>query len=73
VSRVNIVTSNNEKKKNLEDKDGEQTSDIIFIHGDNTIKASEWKTQSLEYQDYKKMYSSKFKMEEDEKHAEDSD
>jgi predicted transcriptional regulator len=65
VSKVNIISDLPQKVKPEDDKKNENPAEIVFIQNDGTFKKSEWKTQSLNYQDYKKLYASKFKMEND--------
>jgi len=62
VEKFTIVNKvpNNTKIQN--EQDLEQPLEIVMIQGEDAVKTSLWSTQTLDFKDYKKLYTSKFKM-----------
>jgi hypothetical protein len=62
VEKFAIVNEPGVKGKVKDKKEVEVPSEIVIIKGNEAIKTSEWKTQVLDLKDYKKLYNTKFKM-----------
>lgn len=62
VEKFNITSKSRKKVSGQDEKEGEQPSEIVIIQGDEAIKTFEWKAQVLDFKDYKKLYTTKFKM-----------